>query len=59
MIAREEAIVGQAEVRLRSTPDQKRVVLVESKNLAGVWTGQNSEINLHSFSREPRVYSIV
>ncbi len=46
MIAREESIFRQAQMRIRTAPNQKRVVLIEGKCLAGVWPSLNSEINL-------------
>ena len=35
-------------MRIRTAPNQKRVVLIERKCLACVWPSLNSEINLHS-----------
>src|SRR5437870_12337175 len=35
-------------MRIRTAPNQKRVVLIERKCLARVWASLNSEINLHS-----------
>ena len=47
MVAREESIVGQAEVSVGVPADQKSIVLSKRKNAASVRAGGDFQVDLH------------
>jgi hypothetical protein len=47
MVTRKESIVRQAEMRVLTSPDHERIMLIEAVGPAGLWAGYDIEANTH------------